>query len=75
MYKIISVKPKPDFELELIFQGKEKKIFDVKPYLDKGIFKELKNVEYFNKVFIKYDSVAWPHQQDFSPDTLYLLGK
>ena len=75
MLKVISVKPQPDFLLEVVFQNNEIKTFDVKPYLDKGIFKELNDFNYFKKVFIKYDSVAWPNQQDFSPDTLYLTGK
>lgn len=46
--------------------------FDVKPYLDFGVFRELKDLAYFNQVKLAFGTVQWPHEQDFSPDTLYL---
>jgi hypothetical protein len=42
----------------------------VKPYLDKGVFKELKNIHYFNQVGILFGAVTWPHEQDIAPETL-----
>jgi hypothetical protein len=45
-------------------------LFDVSPYLDKGIFHELKDVEYFKCVRINFAGIYWPHGQDFSADTL-----
>jgi hypothetical protein len=75
MRKVIEVHPQPGFCLKIVFDNKETKLFDVTPYMELGIFKELKNIEYFNKVTIKFSSVSWPNEQDFSPDTLYLLGK
>jgi hypothetical protein len=45
-------------------------IFDVKPYLDRGVFRELKNVHYFNQVGILFGAVTWPHEQDIAPETL-----
>lgn len=35
--------------LQLQFENGEYKLFDVTPFLDKGIFIELKNEEYFKK--------------------------
>ena len=75
MRKVLDVQPQPHYWLKITFDNNETKFFDVAPYLDKGIFKELKNDEYFRKVTVKFDSIAWPNEQDFSPDTLYLLGK
>ena len=49
---------------------KKKRIFDLKPYLDKGVFKELKNIHYFNQVGILFGAVTWPHEQDIAPETL-----
>jgi len=37
------VKPLNDYNLELTFENNEIKIFDVKPYLDTGLFKTLKD--------------------------------
>ena len=44
---IKEVIPLPDYELLLTFENNEKKKFDLKPYLNKGIFKELHKVELF----------------------------
>jgi len=45
-------------------------IFDVSPYLDKGIFTQLQNVEYFKQVRINFCGICWPKGQDFSADTI-----
>jgi hypothetical protein len=50
-------------------------VFDVNPYLDKGVFQELKDFKFFNAVRPFLGSIEWPHGQDFCPDTLYLDGK
>jgi len=75
MQKIIHVTPLKDYQLKLEFQNQETRIFDTKPYLDKGIFVELKNIEYFNKARIFFDSIAWPNGQDFDPDCLYIESR
>ena len=64
----------PDYKLKIQFANDELKEFDVSPFLDKGIFSELKNIEYFNKVRVAFGAVEWPNEQDFSKDTLYILG-
>ena len=38
-----SVQPQDDYCLLLTFENGEKRIFDVKPYLSKGIFSRLQN--------------------------------
>ena len=44
--------------------------FDLKPYLDHGVFRELRDVHYFNRVGILFGAVTWPHEQDIAPETL-----
>lgn len=73
--KIKTVNPSTDFTLLLEFANGEKKIFDVKPYLEKGIFKELRNENQFMNVKTFLGSIQWEGGQDFSPDTLYLESK
>ena len=41
--RVIKVEPSSDYTLLITFTNSEKRIFDVKPYLDKGVFKELKD--------------------------------
>lgn len=73
--RVKSVQPNPDYTLTLVFDNGEQKVFDVKPYLNTGVFQELKDLRLFNAVRSFLGSVEWPHGQDFCPDTLYLEGK
>jgi hypothetical protein len=45
-------------------------IFDVSPYLHKGIFTQLQDIEYFRRVRINFCGICWPNGQDFSADTI-----
>ena len=72
MKKIISVRALDNYILQIEFDSKEVRLFDVKPYLNFGIFTELKNEAYFKEVHTSFDSIAWKNGQDFSPETLYL---
>ena len=70
---VITVEPKDDYTLLLTFDNGEQKIFDVKHLLDFGIFKELRNINYFKKVKVDPGvTICWPNEQDICPDTLYL---
>ena len=64
------VKPLPDYRIYVEIENKQKGIFDLKPCLDKGVFKELQNIHYFNQVGILFGAVTWPHEQDIAPETL-----
>jgi hypothetical protein len=64
-----------NYKLKLVFANGDARVFDVSPYLDKGIFQRLKDEQYFRKVRVAFGSVAWPDEQDFSKDTLYLPGE
>ena len=65
------VKPLNDYKLELTFENNEKKIFDVKPYLDTGLFKTLKDEKLFKMVKVSYDTIEWPNKVDLDPEVLY----
>lgn len=70
--RVVKVNPLENYQLELFFANGETGIYNCAGILDFGIFKELKNVEYFNQVTVLDGTVAWPHEQDICPDTLYL---
>ncbi|MEJ2746878.1 MAG: DUF2442 domain-containing protein [Anaerolineae bacterium] len=69
--RVVSVQPNPDHTITLKFTNGEIRLFDVKPYLDKGIFRELQEPGKFNSVKTFLGSVQWQGGQDFCPDTLY----
>jgi hypothetical protein len=75
MNKVVSVTPQDDYSLILAFDNGAQRVFDVRPYLDKGIFVELKDIYYFRQGRIAFNTVQWPHEQDFAPETLYLESK
>lgn len=72
MIKVIAVKPLNNHLLEISFSNNEVRQFDVKPYMNKGIFTELQDETYFKQVTTQFDSIAWKNGQDFSPETLYI---
>lgn len=63
------------YKISLTFNDKKIKIVDIEPYLDKGIFLDLKDQEYFKCVKVIDDTIVWPNDTDFCPDVLYELGK
>ena len=65
------VKPIDNYKLILTFENNEVKIFDMIPYLDKGIFQELKDENLFKAVKVSFDSIEWPTEADIDPETLY----
>ena len=69
--RVQNVKPLENNLLELTFENGEIRFFDVSPYLDFGIFKDLKDKAVFNSVLPFMGSVKWSGDQDFCPDTLY----
>ncbi len=64
------VKPLSDYEIYVEIEDGRTGVFDMKPYLDLGVFKELKNPHYFHQVGILFGAVTWPNDQDIAPETL-----
>ena len=68
---IKEVNPLDNYLLLLTFENGEKRQFDMKPYLDLGIFKELKDLRLFRTVRTNFDSIEWDNEADFDPEVLY----
>ncbi|MCG6551729.1 MAG: DUF2442 domain-containing protein [Candidatus Magnetominusculus sp. LBB02] len=64
-----------DYTLKVIFDNGEVGIFDVTPYLDMGIFKQLRDRGVFNSAKAFLGTVQWGNGLDFCPDTIYLESK
>jgi Protein of unknown function (DUF2442) len=64
------VKPLPDYRLYVETEGGAKGVFDMKPHLARGVFRELQDPHYFNRVGIVLGAVTWPNEQDIAPETL-----
>ena len=70
--RIHAVIPTDDYKLKLVFTNGEAGVYDCADLLDFGVFQELKDIAYFKRVVVLDGTVAWPHEQDICPDTLYL---
>ncbi len=68
---VVRVEPLSGYKLHLEFENYEKRIFDVSPYLEKGVFSQLKDPSIFYRAYIDGGTVAWPGEIDIAPETLY----
>jgi hypothetical protein len=72
MYKsVIKVKPLEEYRLSLIFEDNTERIFDVKPYLNTGLFAQLKDKTLFDTVHISFDTIEWDNGLDMDPEMLF----
>ena len=76
MVRIKSVKPEPNYTLFLTFTNGKKGIFDVKPYLNKGlVFKQINNPIFFQSVRVDHGTIEWANGADLCPDCVYAETK
>ena len=75
MIKVTAVKALDNYKLELSFNTGEVRVFDVAPYLNKGIFTELRDPSYFRLVRLAFGSIVWLNDQDFGPESLYVESR
>ncbi|MHB1665849.1 DUF2442 domain-containing protein [Thiomonas sp.] len=75
MESVLSVHPHDDFRLEIRFNTGETRIFDARPYLEKGVFAQLKELSKFRQAFVARGTVCWPDDLDIAPETLYIRSQ
>lgn len=68
---VTEVTPLEDYKLLLTFDNNEKRVFNVMPYLGKGIFAELKDLKVFSSVRVEFDTISWANGADLDPEILY----
>lgn len=71
MNRIKEVQALEDYKILVIFDNGEKKIKDMKPYLENGVFKKLKDEEFFKSVKLAYGTVSWGDNIDLCADSIY----
>ena len=63
-----------DHTFSIVFTNKEIGLFDLKPFLDKGKFKELIEIRNFKRFHLDDGVINWYNDLDISPDTVYLMS-
>ena len=69
---VTRVRPLTGFRIEVEFGNGELRVFDMEPYLDRGVFRRLRELSVFRGARVVAGSVEWPGEIDLSHDTLYL---
>ena len=73
---VIKVKALDDYLLEVTFETKEIKIFDMKNLINNiEFYNRLKNKDYFKKVKPYNETVIWENGEDVCPEDLYYKSK
>jgi len=67
--------PQDDYKLALVFSDGKAGVFDAKPYLYMGVFKELLCPSLFKSVRIADATIEWANGADLCPDCVYLETK
>ncbi len=68
---VISVRPMPDFQIDLQYKNGERRLFDVRPLLTIKPWNRIARPEIFSLVKVGYGTVVWPGEIDIAPETLY----
>jgi hypothetical protein len=69
--RLISVAPLPDYQLLLTYENKERRLFSMKSYLDRGVFAQLRDENLFHSVRVSFDTIEWSNGADLCPEVLY----
>ena len=68
---VVRVTPRDDFTLELWFNSGDHRLFDMAPYLERGVFTRLRDLAEFKRAYVCFDTVCWPDNLDMAPETLF----
>ena len=68
---VVTVKPQPDFQLDLTFENGELRRFDMRPLLAIKPWNRIASLNLFERARVDYGTVVWPGEIDIAPETLY----
>lgn len=68
---VIRVVPTDDYLLSIDFDNGEHGTLDMKPFLDFGVFRRLKDFTVFNRVRVAFDTIEWDSGIDLDPEFVY----
>ncbi len=67
--------PLADYRLLVEFENGERRVFDLTPYLGKGVFTQLRDPARFRLARVVAGSIEWPGEIDLSYDTIYMQSQ
>jgi hypothetical protein len=70
-----AVTPNEDCSLSVVLDNGERRLLDMKPYLDFGVFKKLRDYESFKRARVAFDTIEWDEGVDLDPEFVYEKSK
>lgn len=72
MYPAVrKVTPCDDYTLSIVFENGEKGFLDIKPILEFGVFRRIKDRNFFKEVKVSFDTIEWACGVDLDPEYVY----
>ncbi|MFW5836059.1 MAG: DUF2442 domain-containing protein [bacterium] len=68
---VTQVAPSDDYRLSVSFDTGESGVLDMRPFLDFGVFRDLKDQAAFRRVRVSFDTIEWPGGIDLDPEFVY----
>lgn len=62
------------YRIMLLFNNGERRIVDLSQSLNGKVFEPLKDIGYFKRFSIKFNTIEWENGADFAPEYLYEIG-
>ena len=62
------------YRVKLQFNNGETRIVDLSQSLNGTVFAPLKDIEFFKRFSIKFNTIEWENGADFAPEYLYEIG-
>ena len=72
--EVIKAEYMDGFRLLLLFNNGERKVVDLSNSLKGTVYTPLKDIDYFKRFSIKFNTIEWENGADFSPEYLYEIG-
>jgi hypothetical protein len=69
--RIKQVIPRDDYTLFVAFEDGKEGALDMKPFLDFGVFRKLRDLDEFKRVRIAFDAIEWECGVDLDPEYVY----
>ncbi|GHS96184.1 molybdopterin-guanine dinucleotide biosynthesis protein MobA [Bacteroidia bacterium] len=64
-----------DYCIQLNFNNGVTKTVDLENELNGSVYEPLRQLDYFKKFQVKYNTIEWPNGADYAPEYLYGLGR
>jgi len=68
---VIKVEPKENYQIYVEFDNAECGVLNMEPYLNFGVFRNIRDRAAFSNVRVSFDTVEWGNGVDLDPQFVY----